>query len=152
MAAPKLTVIQGGTADTFSGSLIGTGVLDEDGQEYLKGRPGLPPTASPPGDGMRISLHMQLRLVEIGLGLLTAACALGFWFLLSRMDTRFDRLDDHTREVSKSVTDLTLSTSNSLGQILIRLPNDQSQGSAGQRPPQAVREGAGGRAGRPIHP
>lgn len=97
------------------------------------------------GDEMnfKLTLPQRVRNVEIGLGVLAAAGALAFWFVMERMDGRFDRVDDRTREISRDLGNFSTDTARNFERILVRLPDDQSERGTGARQARPVREGTG---------
>lgn len=160
MPRHEVEVLERGTATPISATVVHrTGIHTPEGLEYVAVAMGgtnepPPPPAAPPsggGDG-GMTAHLRLRLVEIGLGALAAASGLGFWFVMDRMDSRFDRLQAPLMEVQKTVAGQDKSISaieRSLSRIEDRLDtrnDNQPQTGPGPGEAGAVRPGAGGGA------
>jgi len=149
---PKLTVIQGGTSDSWRGKLVGTGVLDEDGREYLKGG-GDPPSGGGGGDMTplwKLDIPRDVQMVKWGLPLLAAL--VGYFFLNYLGDVKDIRRDIASVQASSAAQAATSSAiQTTLGRIEDRLEQrdgDQSQGGAGAQAARPVHAGTGGGARR----
>jgi hypothetical protein len=156
MPRPEAEVIErGSAAQQVKGTYTPIGVTDEHGNEYFKvnkggtNKPPPPPRASV-ADGGDGSMRLRLRLVEIGLGVLAGASALGFWFVMERMDNRFDRVDEPLHSVQASVaaqTEVLKSVNEKLSDLKLRM--DMADGRDHQTDVGQVRKPAEGNvAGR----
>ena len=85
--APSATIFDNGT-----GSLVPTGIIDENGNHYFRAKPtaGTGQTGGPSSGGHDVelaTLKQRLNGAFLWLGLLTIASGIAFLFLLGRVDT-----------------------------------------------------------------
>ncbi len=77
-------------------------------------------------------LVTQIRGAFVWLGLLTVGCAVGFMFLLGRIDSRFDGADGNLRQVQMSVSAQT-ETLKAVDQRLTSMENKLNENSQTRR-------------------
>lgn len=122
-------------------------ILGMDGNPY---RPSQKPEQAQPnpnysggaggGDDMtkRITLEQNVKGLNIAVGLLIAAFGAAFLFFLSRIDDRFDRVDEPLRAVQMSIAGQTealkaIDTRMAAIERNMEKPNDNSKGSGGAK-------------------
>ena len=147
---PMLTVIQGGSDSRVHGSYIRTGVLHSDGTEYIRGGSGDPPGGGENGGEpvtslLKLDIPRDVQIAKWGLAGLAGVFLAAFWFILSQIDSRFDRADEKVTRVAEQVADVRVEIAGQRGDIkavLERLNDDQPQGSAGSGQAGSVHQGA----------
>ena len=113
---------------------------------------------TPPGDGGG-TLEGRVSLLEHRVGFHNkalgwmfvtglAAIVISFLMLSSRIESASDKSEDRTIAITQQLSNFQTDTARNFERILVRLPNDQPQGSQGAQPPRPVRERARSRAGR----
>lgn len=164
---PDLRIVTNDAASS-TGTFQPVGIQHPDGTEYFRGKqpPPVPPSNpndSDGGDGHGGGLGARVSTLEHRTGRLEGMLAATFGLgllgfiglclgLSGKIEGRFDILDGRIRDLANVVSTTNTDNARNFGQILARLPDDQSQRSPRAEPTQPVRQGTGGRAGRSGHP
>lgn len=131
--------LKGSVERSGTGSMSGTGVFHPDGTEYHRGTPNGSPTSTEPpsgsGDdgGVELTLSARVRMLEIGGGILFAALLGSTIYLLEKIDSRFDRVDEPLGELQSSISAQT-ATLNAIERRMIVLEDDRGSDTQASSP------------------